>query len=157
MKAETKNDQAEIEAFLAGSEAFETLSTLAAVTSPEDQDYIAEPINRLLSEPGGLDVLQARMRDFMDPEQTLPEVSSYVLSNRNVRPVPLGTTTPAFQDMVMRLRQLSESGNKGLATAAMFYAVGMAHYEWKDRQRPSVPYDPERDDPISLAYRSPED
>lgn len=157
MNAQSKFDQSEIDIFLSDQKAFDTLVTLAAVTSPQDQDYIAEPVSRLLSEPGGLDVLQRRMRDFMDPEQTLPEVSAYVLSNKDVSKAALETTTPDFQDMVMKLRHLSESGNAGLATAILFYTVGMAHYEWKDRQRPSIPYDAERDGPVTLAYRSPED
>jgi hypothetical protein len=148
--------QTEIEEFLNNLEAFETLCALAAVTSPEDQDYIAEPIRRLLSEPRGIETLQARMRDFMDPGQTLPEVSAYVLLNRNITPIILSDTTPDFQNMVMKLRHLSETGNERLAKTALFYAVGMALYEWKDRQRPSIPYDPDRDDPITLAYRSPE-
>ena len=116
-----------------------------------------EPVSRLLSEPCGLEVLQKHMLDFMDAEQTLPEVSAYVLANKDVNTAALESATPHFQDMVMKLRHLSESGNDGLATAILFYAVGMAHYEWKDRQRHSIPYDAERDGPITLAYLSPED
>lgn len=150
-------NQSELEGLLEKSESFDILASIAATTSPEDQDYIAQPISRLLSEPGGLKKIKARMREFMDPEKTLVEVTQHVLTNREQPLVKFEDTAPDFQDMVLKLKHLSETGNDGLAKAILLYAIGMAGYEWKDRQRPSIPYDPMQDPPITLAYRSPED
>tara|TARA_R110001592_G_scaffold3525_7_gene19829 strand:- start:7797 stop:8279 length:483 start_codon:yes stop_codon:yes gene_type:complete len=152
----SKNDQNRLEDFFAAPDALDKLARIAYQTSPEDQDYIAEHINEMLYRPGDYTVLLDRISEYMDAEETLPEVRSYVLANADIDGIKAEETTDKFQNMVLKLRAMAEEGEDGasVAKAVMFYAVGLAQYEWKDNKRGGVPYDEDVDGPIRFSTGS---
>ena len=137
--------------FLEEPAALGKLANMAAsISPPEDQDYVAEQINRRLSH-SGLKQIDSMISEYMGAENTMAEVAGYVLENVSIEAVNLDDTTADFQEMVARLERLSEQGQSDMAKAIMFYAVGLAHYEWQDRQRESVLYNTDEHGEIVLA------
>lgn len=142
-------------AFIARKDSLDHLAHLTANTSPEDQDYIAEQINKMLHTMD-LRAIDGVVSEHMAIGETQQEITQFVLDNQAPVRFDPTQTTPAFQEMVMRLRTLSDQGQDAMAKAIMLYGASMAHYEWKDRQRGATPYNAEEHGPITLAQPTPE-
>ncbi len=151
--ASKNNDIDSIESFFNQDDALDRLAAIAVTISPDDQDYIAEQVNDMLNSQDSYEIIQKRMMEFLDPEETFPEVRDFVLENKGISPLDASEATDEFQNMILKLRSLVENGDDGatFAKAVMFYVVGMAHYEWKDRQRDSIAYDEDLHGPITLS------
>lgn len=150
--------------FLAEPNAIERMASLVHSTcvkdvKPERLDdeinYVADQIVRMANSinisDSNLEIVDKQIHAYM-AEGRMPEVTSYVLNNiNNVSELSLPETTDSFQNMVMMMNELDKQQSE-MAKAIMFYAVGMAEYEWRDRLRgDSVAYNEEEHGAISFS------
>lgn len=145
----------------------EKLAAMAVEIANDDQDYVPGYLLEQMNLDDGYKSLKTYMRKYFEADdapqenrdegnrifQEIPDTTTFVLSNVEIAPLALETSSPTFQDFFLKLRELAKE-NSDFAKAIMFYGVAMALFEWRDRQR-SVPYDPEIHDPITLATTLP--
>lgn len=143
--------RADLHGFFESEGAFEKLLAICALTKPDDQDYVAEEMMRVISEPGYAElnsVIAERSHgnDFVN-------AASHILSNKDVQPIDLGQTTGAFQDMSIKLAELrKQEGGQDLANGALFYGVSTAYIEYDlEAKHPGQAYDADTDGPIIFA------
>lgn len=129
------------------------IASMAVEIADDDQAYVPEQLSRLLDKNDQCHELKRRIIERLKNQKDFDEVACFVLANEKTRVLSPKECAPVFQEYYLRLRQL-EKGDRDLAIATMMYGVSMALYEWKDRQRGSVPYDPETHGPIYLSVTS---
>ena len=149
--------------FLAEPKAIERLVSLIHLTCIQDVtsegrdaeiNYVADQIVRMAQSininDSNIKSVDAQISQYME-DGRMPEVASYVLNNiNNVSKVEPSEMTSSFQDMVMVLNELDKQQGE-MAKAIIFYGVGLAEYEWKDRRRGGIEYDVEEHGPICLS------
>lgn len=155
-------DELELEAFLADEQSVEKMAAITLLTSPEDEQYVAIQLtsNFDASLKSEFDTarehsLLSYMADtYFALEGVLDETVAHIIENKDVAPIDeetLSNTSSAFQELVLRAKDAERTQGKEFSNKVMMFAVGLAHYEWKDRQRPSVAYDEDIHGTIRLA------
>lgn len=127
----------------------EQLFMMARSLASGDQTYVAESLLPLLDAGDSWQLLQARIAERFVDEQELAEVIALIHANRDIDAYDMTAQEPAFLMLQPSLEALADT-DPTLARSTWVYALAIALYEWKDRQRGGVAYDAERDGPIKL-------
>ncbi len=119
------------------------LAAMMVEVSEDDQGYVPEWLLKSLT--GEQKYLESDIVDYFGgdgEDDSFNKTISFILSNKRIKPVALENCVPVFQDFFLVLCELAKKENN-LAKMIMFYGTGCARWEWTDRQRDGIPYDPE--------------